>query len=63
MTIWILITQRAFRREATMALTRLLVVEPRRVSGYGAALARWPRRIASEVVTSRIGGDNTREDG
>ncbi len=53
MTIWIFFTQRAFRQEATTALTRLLVVEPRRVSGYGAALARWPKRIAAEVATNR----------
>jgi magnesium transporter len=63
LTLWIFFTQRAFRQEATTAVTRLLVVEPRRVSGYGAALARWPKRLATEVVTSRTSGDSPRGRG
>jgi magnesium transporter len=67
MTVWILVTQRAFRREARQTLERLFVVEPRRVSGYTAALSRWPLRIASElaatVATNDQEGDRGRRAG
>jgi magnesium transporter len=60
MTVWIAMTQRSFRRSTQQTLNRLFVVEPLRVSGYTAALARWPRRIANDLaatVTNEFGND------
>jgi hypothetical protein len=52
MTFWIALTQRSFRRSTQQTLTRLFVVEPLRVSGYTATLARWPRKVASDFAAS-----------
>ena len=52
MTVWIVLTQRSFRRSTQQTLTRLFVAEPLRVSGYTAALARLPRRIASDIAAT-----------
>lgn len=61
MTLWILATQRSFRREATKTFRQLFVVEPRKVAGYPAALSRWPRRLATELAAT-INPDGSNED-